>query len=78
MGDDHDVKKADIERDPEKIAKLEAFREEVKRAEAQSHLQRVYYEFNSLHEFELAVTRSVIEELRAEQEAGSADEDDEP
>jgi hypothetical protein len=61
MGDDHDIKLADVERDPEKVAKLDAFREEVKRAEAESRLQRVYYEFNSLHEFELAATRSVAE-----------------
>ena len=61
MGEDHDVKPADVERNLEKAAKLEAFREEVKRAGRNSHVYRVYKEFNSLHEFKLAASYSVAE-----------------
>jgi Domain of unknown function (DUF4062) len=75
MGEDHDVKPADVERDPDKAAKLEAFREEVKRAAADSRVQRVYKEFNSLHEFEVAATQSMAELRRfldAPREPGTA------
>ncbi len=61
MGKDHDVKRDDVERDPEKAAKLAAFREEVKQTYEESPIERVYYEFNSLHEFELTAVRSVAE-----------------
>jgi len=61
MGADHDVKLGMVERDPEKMVKLEAFREEVKQATADSRVQRVYKEFNSLHEFEVAAAQSVAE-----------------
>jgi uncharacterized protein DUF4062 len=61
MGADHDVKLGMVERDPEKMIKLEAFREEVKRATADSRVHRVYKEFNSLHEFEVAAPQSVAE-----------------
>ncbi len=61
MGTDHDVKLGAVERDPEKIRKLEAFREEVKRSTAESRVQRVYKEFNSLREFEIAAMQSVAE-----------------
>ena len=59
MGDDHDVKPNAVERDPDKIRKLEAFRDEVKRAAADSRLHRVYATFNSLGEFEVTAERSV-------------------
>src|ERR1700761_422027 len=61
MGPDHAVKQRDVERDPEKERKLEAFREEAKRSSAHSHVHRVYKEFNSLDEFEVAATQSVAE-----------------
>ena len=61
MGPDHDVKQRDVELDPEKIRKLEAFREEAKRAAAGSPVHRVYKVFNSLGEFEVAATQSVAE-----------------
>ena len=41
--------------------KLEAFREEAKRAAADSQVHRVYKVFNSLGEFEVAVTQLVAE-----------------
>ena len=40
---------------------MEAFREEVKRSTAESRVQRVYKEFNSLREFEIAAMQSVAE-----------------
>ena len=61
MGDDHDVKPNAVERDPDKIRKLEAFRDEVKRESENSRLHRVYATFNSLGEFEVAAERSVAE-----------------
>ena len=61
MGPDHDVKQRDVELDPEKKRKLEAFREEAKRAGAGSRVHRVYKVFNSLGEFEVAATQSVAE-----------------
>ena len=50
-----------MEQDPEKIAKLAAFRDEVKRAAEDSPVHRVYCEFNDLHEFEVAATQSIAE-----------------
>jgi hypothetical protein len=74
MGAGHDIKLGMVERDPEKMAKLEAFREEVKQATADSRVQRVYMEFNSLHEFEVAAPQSVAELRRlidAQQSSGA-------
>jgi cellulose biosynthesis protein BcsQ len=51
MGDDHPVRKHDIEGDPEKEKKLDAFRERAKKAAPGSSVQRVYAVFNSLEEF---------------------------
>ena len=61
MGPDHDVKQRDVEQDPEKQRKLDAFREEAKRSAADFGVYRVYKEFNSLGEFEVAATQSVAE-----------------
>lgn len=44
MGEDHPVKKADVETDPEKTKKLEAYRRRAKEG-------RIYVPFNSLEEF---------------------------
>src|SRR5689334_11745194 len=59
MGAGHDVKLGAVERDPEKMAKLEAFRDEAKQATADSRVQRAYKEINSLHEFEVAAAQPV-------------------
>lgn len=59
MGDEHDVKPADVEREPDKIQKLEAFRESAKRISDNSAVHRVYKVFNNLHEFEVAATQSI-------------------
>jgi Domain of unknown function (DUF4062) len=61
MGDDHTVKPADVEQDPEKRRQLEAFRENAKRMQPGSSVHRVYKVFNSLHEFTVAATQSVAE-----------------
>jgi len=61
MGPDHDVKPRDVESDPEKKRKLDAFREDAKRAAAGSQVHRVYKEFNNLSEFEVAAAQSVAE-----------------
>jgi tetratricopeptide (TPR) repeat protein len=61
MGPDHDVKQRDVETDPEKRRKLEAFREEAKNSSADSRVHRVYKVFNSLSEFEVAAAQSVAE-----------------
>jgi hypothetical protein len=70
MGNRHELTVDDVERDPDKQRKLEAFREQVKRSTAASAVHRVYKEFNSLREFELAAMQSVAE-LRRYLEARS-------
>jgi len=61
MGPEHDVKQRDVESDREKKRKLDAFREDAKRAAAGSPVHRVYKEFDSLSEFEVAAMQSVGE-----------------
>jgi hypothetical protein len=61
MGDDHPVTKHDIERDPEKEEKLNAFRERAKKASQGSDVNRVYAEFNSLEEFKDRFASSLTE-----------------
>jgi phosphotransferase system IIB component len=51
MGDSHSVVKAGVEVDPEKIKKLEAFRERVKPMTGDNPVHRVYGVFESLDEF---------------------------
>jgi len=61
MGEDHSVKKADIETDAEKEAKLNAFRERAKAASPDSSVQRVYAVFNSLQDFKDKLGSSLVE-----------------
>jgi uncharacterized protein DUF4062 len=61
MGQNHPVRTVAAESDAEKKAKLEAFREEVKRCAEGSTLHRVYREFTDLHDFEVAATQAVAE-----------------
>jgi|GEM_PF-6698228 hypothetical protein len=51
MGEKHPVTEADIELDPDKRKKLEAFRERAKRKDPESEVERVYQVFESLQEF---------------------------
>lgn len=60
MGDKHPVPQGDIERDPEKLEKLEAFREKAKRS-TNSSVPGIYKVFNSLEEFTSKVTKSVAD-----------------
>lgn len=61
MDDDHPVKKSDIEKDPEKETKLNAFRERAKIASAGSSVQRVYAVFNSPQDFKDKLSSSLAE-----------------
>ena len=61
MDDDHPVKKADIEKDPEKEKKLNAFRERAKIASPGSTVHRVYAVFNSSQDFKDKLGSSLAE-----------------
>ena len=61
MHDGHGVKKADIETDPEKETKLNAFRERAKKALRGSSVDRVYAEFQSLGQFKEKIAPSLAE-----------------
>jgi hypothetical protein len=61
MGEDHPVKRADIEKDPEKEEKLKAFRERVKEIAPGSPVNRVYAVFNSIDEFKTRIGSSLNE-----------------
>lgn len=75
MGEDHSVKKADIERDPEREKKLNAFRERAKKASAGSAVNRVYAVFDSLEEFKEKLGSS-LSELKTHLDASAADATD--
>ena len=62
MGEDHNIKIADIERDAEKAEKLNAFRERAK-IDSVSKVNRVYAVFESLAEFKDKLSSS-LQELR--------------
>lgn len=51
MGDDHPTKKADVETDPVKLEKLNAFRERAKPMHSDSAVHRVYATFQDLEQF---------------------------
>lgn len=59
MGDNHPVRRAEVETDPEKARKLSAFRERGKRMSTDTQVQRVYATFDSLVEFERQVSYAV-------------------
>ena len=61
MGDDHAIKKIDIEKEPEKEAKLEAFRERAKKTSPDSSVHRVYAVFESLEEFKAKMNAPLAE-----------------
>ncbi|GAB2812909.1 DUF4062 domain-containing protein [Lentzea nigeriaca] len=61
MGPAHPVVAGAVEVDPDKRRKLEAFREEAKRASAGGSVHRVYRVFNDLADFSAAATQSVAE-----------------
>lgn len=51
MGDDHPITVADVETDPKKKKKLDAFRKRAKKMRAGSEVERIYEVFNSREEF---------------------------
>ncbi|MEM9387325.1 MAG: DUF4062 domain-containing protein [Pseudomonadota bacterium] len=59
MGDDYAVKPAHVERDPERLKKLHAFRERAKKMGAGSEVERIYQVFNTKEEFLVAATTAV-------------------
>lgn len=61
MGDDHPVTKNDIESDPAKLVKLNAFRERAKKMGPDTEVHRVYATFNNLEEFKEKAARSVAD-----------------
>ena len=61
MGEDHPVKKADFEKDPDIEKKLNSFRERAKRASPDSSVNRVYAVFYSLQEFKSKLGSSLAE-----------------
>ncbi len=60
MDDNHPIHKADVERDPEKEKKLDAFRERAKQMEGSS-VNRVYAPFDSLEDFTAKAIQSVAD-----------------
>ncbi|HEV8042969.1 MAG TPA: DUF4062 domain-containing protein, partial [Bryobacteraceae bacterium] len=61
MGADHPVKEADVEIDPVKRGKLNAFRERAKLMRPGSQVHCVYVVFNSLEEFTLKAVQAVAD-----------------
>jgi hypothetical protein len=61
MHDDHLVKKAEVEKDPEKETKLNAFRERAKIISPSSSVHRVYAVFKSLQDFKDNLSSSLAE-----------------
>ncbi len=59
MGEEYRVTKRDVEKDPEKERKLDAFRERAKQMHEGSEIERVFEIFNSLDEFKLASLNAV-------------------
>lgn len=71
MADDHPVTKADIEPDPKKQKKLDAFRKQAKRVDPGKAAERVYETFRSKDEF--AKKAAIAVGLMAIQAAGKSD-----
>lgn len=71
MGEDHHVRKADVETDPIKLEKLNFFRERAKLINPSSQVHRVYATFHSLEEFSKMAIQSVAELRRYLDESGT-------
>ena len=59
MGENHPIKKADVELDPDKLKKLDAFRERAKHMRNDSEVERVYAVFENLEQFSTATATAV-------------------
>ena len=79
MADDHPVTKDDVERDPEKIEKLEAFKKRAKLVKSDSEAERIYASFSSKKNFSEAVAIAIarltdlIEETTEQPESDPAE-----
>jgi tetratricopeptide (TPR) repeat protein len=71
MADDHPVTKGDVEPDPKKRKKLEAFRKQAKRVDPGKAAERVYETFKSKDEF--AKKAAIAVGLQAIQATGKSD-----
>jgi len=65
MGDDHPVRKGDVEIDPSNLKKLDAFRERAKQMGQGSRVHRVYATFESLEDFKAKAIQSISELRRS-------------
>lgn len=61
MSEKHSLREADVELDPSKREKLNAFRERAKLIKPESQLHRIYAKFDSLEDFARKATQSVGE-----------------
>jgi Domain of unknown function (DUF4062) len=61
MGEEHDLKRRDVEKDSDSIGKLATFREKAINMGARSSAPIVYKVFNSLEQFEVEANRSIAE-----------------
>ena len=59
MADDHPVTLADVERDPKKLTKLEAFKTRAKRMREGSEVHRIYETFSSADDFAKKANKAV-------------------
>ena len=59
IGEEHPIKKADIESDPDKLKKLNEFRERAKRMRNDSEVHRIYEVFDSLEQFSTAAATAI-------------------
>lgn len=59
MGDDHLITVKDVEADPGRQRRLNAFRADAKRMTVESEVERVYADFNSYEDFRVKATQAV-------------------
>jgi hypothetical protein len=60
----HPLTVDDVEQDPERTKKLDAFRERAKRMRSDAAVERIYKVFSSLQEFEVAATQAIADVRR--------------
>jgi Domain of unknown function (DUF4062)/AAA ATPase domain len=72
MGDDHPIKKADVETNPAKLKRLNEFRERAKQMRKDSEVQRVYEVFDSLEQFSTAAATAIGNLVRYLERLGPA------
>jgi tetratricopeptide (TPR) repeat protein len=78
MDEDHPTKKRDVEIDPVKIKKLDAFRESAKKSAPGSEIHRVYVTFQSLEDFTRKAIHVVANLRRYLDEQDDTEADEKP